>query len=563
MFCRSCKFRTGFAGGRKMESVIIFGAGIAGLSAAHELNQLGYKVSVYEAMEQPGGFFRSARNSNNNMPSEYSWHGMGPWYLNTFDLMKKIPLNDKGNLYDLALSRPIDFGIFPDDTHPRFYEKGWQSIPGMFRMNRWEFVKWLYLMLKTWTANHRSTEKYSRHNAAQAWRPLLKSTAYKTWRSCFGPWIGSDWSRASLHTTGDFFRKQLTTRPKHHHQADEDGPAWTQGAGDGWLLLKGPSSEYWFDPWTAYLQKKGVEFHWQKPLTKIEFDGRKIISTVSGDETIVGDYYILALNPFATAEILSRTPELEQLEVLRLFKPLIQDGPHTQVSFRVPFSEEIRFPRERVAVVVSDSEFNLTLFAEEQVWMKEVDLGENVKSLWTGTACISSVPGRIYHKSVSSCTIEEFREEVKAQILSCSALDGMIREANQGKALQDFSMMEIEVWHEWEFSAEGISSYQPKWVTSTTTQHSMPPQTTPLDNLFLAGSHTQTQAHVWSIEGAVESGRRAAKAIDSRVTVIDQYIPRWVSMSSKIDDLFYAVKAPHVIDSTIVLLFILGLWYLL
>ncbi len=547
-----------------MASVIIFGAGIAGLSAAHELNQLGYKVSVYEALEQPGGFFRSARSSDNNMPSEYSWHGMGPWYLNTFDLMKKIPLNDQGSLYDLALSRPIDFGIFPDDTHPRFYDKGWLSIPGMFRMNSWEFAKWSYLMLKTWTANRRSTEKYSGLNAAEAWRPLLNNTAYTTWRSCFGPWIGSDWSRSCLHTTGDFFRKQLTTRPKHQHRADEEGPAWTHGAGNGWLLLKGPSSEYWFEPWTAYLQKEGVEFHWQKPLSKIEFDGKKITSTVADDETIVGDFYVLALSPFATAEILSRTPELKKMEVLRLFKPLIQDGPHTQVSFRVPFSEEIRFPRERVAVVVSDSEFNLTLFAEEQVWMKEVDLGENVKSLWTGTSCISSVPGRIYHKPVSLCTKEEFREEVKAQILSCGALDEMIRQANQGKALQDFAMMDIEVWHEWEFSAEGISSYQPKWVTSTTTQHSMPPQTTPLANLFLAGAHTRTQAHVWSIEGAVESGRRAAKAIDSRVAVIDQYIPGWVRMISRIDDIFYAVKAPHVIDLTIAaLLLFLGLWFLL
>lgn len=543
-----------------MESVIIFGAGIAGLSAAHELNQLGYKVSVYEALKEPGGFFRSAR-SNNNMPSEYSWHGMGPWYHNTFDLMKNIPLNDKGNLYDFALSRPIDFGIFPDDTHARFYEKGWRSIPGMFRMNIWEFVKWSYLMLKTWTANHRSTEKYSRLNAAEAWRPLLKSTAYTTWRACFGPWVGSDWSRVCLHTTGDFFRKQLTTRPTHHHRADDDGPAWTHGAGNGWLLLKGPSSEYWFDPWIAYLQKKGVEFHWQKPLTKIEFDGRKITSTVSGDETIVGDSYILAINPFATADILSLTPELEQLEVLRLFKPLTQDGPHTQVSFRVPFSEKIQFPRKRVAVVVSDSEFNLTLFAEEQVWMKEVDLGENVKSLWTGTACISSVPGRIYHKPVSLCTKEEFREEVKAQILSCGALDRMIREANKGKALQDFSMMEIEVWHEWDFSPEGIRPYQPKWVTSTTSQHSMPPQITPLANLFLAGAHTRTQAHVWSIEGAVESGRRAAKAIDPRVAVIDQYIPGWVRIISKIDDVFYTVKAPHVIDLTLAMLLFLGLWY--
>jgi hypothetical protein len=122
------------------------------------------------------------------------------------------------------------------------------------------------------------------------------------------------------------------------------------------------------------------------------------------------------------AEILSKTPQLEKQEVLRLFKPLIQDGPHVQISFRLAFSDEIHFPRERVAVVVSDSEFNLTLFAEEQVWSKEVDLGTNVKSLWTGTSCISSVPGRIYQKPVSYCTREEFIEEVKIQIFHKIAL---------------------------------------------------------------------------------------------------------------------------------------------
>ena len=77
--------------------------------------------------------------------------------------------------------------------------------------------------------------------------------------------------------------------------------------------------------------------------------------------------------------------------------------------------------------MVSDSEFNLTLFAEEQVWDKEVDLGQNIKSLWTGTSCISNVPGRIYHKPVKNCMKEEFIEEVKAQIMSCGALNELIR----------------------------------------------------------------------------------------------------------------------------------------
>ena len=96
-----------------MKSVVIFGAGIAGLSAVHELVRLGYAVSVYEAFTQPGGFFRSSLLSQDNMPTEYSWHGMGPWYHNAFDLM-----------------------------------------------------------LKTWTSNNRSKIKYDKLNAAQTWKPL-------------------------------------------------------------------------------------------------------------------------------------------------------------------------------------------------------------------------------------------------------------------------------------------------------------------------------------------------------------------------------------------------------
>jgi len=38
--------------------IVIFGAGISGLSAAHELTQLGYSVSVYETADEPGGFLQ-------------------------------------------------------------------------------------------------------------------------------------------------------------------------------------------------------------------------------------------------------------------------------------------------------------------------------------------------------------------------------------------------------------------------------------------------------------------------------------------------------------------------
>lgn len=124
----------------------------------------------------------------------------------------------------------------------------------------------------------------------------------------------------------------------------------------------------------------------------------------------------------------------------------------------------------------------------------------------------------------------------------------MIQEANHGKSLSDFNLLGIEVWHEWKFCQEGIKHYQPKWVTSTTTQSYMPSQTTPVPNLFLAGSHTENQANVWSIEGAVETGRRAAKAIDFRVGILEQNKPGWITFISKIDDILYALKSPHAID---------------
>jgi uncharacterized protein with NAD-binding domain and iron-sulfur cluster len=187
-----------------------------------------------------------------------------------------------------------------------------------------------------------------------------------------------------------------------------------------------------------------------------------------------------------------------------------------------------------------------------------VDLGQNIKSLWTGTSCIGSIPGRIYRKPVIYCTKEEFIDEVKSQILSCGALNELIKEANNGKGLKDFPIIEIEVWREWKFSIEGIKPLQPKWVNTTNTQPYMPAQKTPVANLFLAGAHTKTQAQVWSIEGAVESGRRAAKAIDERVDVLDQYQPLWIRSISKIDDILYSIKAPQIIDFIFWLLLILS-----
>ena len=192
------------------------------------------------------------------------------------------------------------------------------------------------------------------------------------------------------------------------------------------------------------------------------------------------------------------------------------------------------------------------------MWKPEVELGTNVESLWTATTCVATVPGRVHKLPVFYCTKDQFIEEVKAQILACQSLNSLIKDANNGRELKDFEITNIEVWHEWLFSPEGIKPLQPKWVTTTNTQPFLPSQTTPVPNLFLAGAHTRTQADVWSIEGAVESGRRAAKGIDSRVKVIPQYKPRWLCWISWVDDVCFRLGAPHILDISLALLLLLA-----
>lgn len=535
-------------------TVAVFGAGIAGLSAAHEFARLGYEVSVYEAGPEAGGFCRSARlPRHGNTPSEYSWHGMGPWYHNTFDVMKQIPFDDAGSVYDRALSRPIDFGLAPNRGTAAF-DDGWLvHLPRMFKMSRLDGLRWAWLLFKTFAANRRSYEHYSTLNASTQWKPVLSERAWRAWRASFGPWIGSDWTNVSLHQAGSFFQKQLMTKPSHYHKADEEGPAWRHQARSGWLLLRGPSSEFWFDKWVAHLYKCGVKFFWEEPLHKLDFDGEVVTAAelVSGTR-VKADVYVLATSPFAAANVLARTPALEKQEQLRHFRPLIQDGPHTQVSVRVAFSERILWPRQRAAIIVADSEFNLTLFSQEQAWTPGVDLGTGVQSLWTVTACVATVPGRLYGLPLMRCTEEQFIEEVKAQLLGCEGLDLLIKEANGGRGLKAFPITKIEVWHEWRFSPEGIEHPQPKWVNTTRTQPHLPEQATPVPNLVLAGAHTRTAADVWSIEAAVESGRRAARVIEPSVTVIPQYKAPWLRAINAVDDVCFAAGAPHVLDILLV-----------
>lgn len=160
---------------------------------------------------------------------------------------------------------------------------------------------------------------------------------------------------------------------------------------------------------------------------------------------------------------------------------------------------------------------------------------------------MGKVPGRIHGLPIVECSKEQFSEDVIAQLLNCKGLGLLIKEANAGRGLETFPIVRVEVWHEWIFSPTGLKPYQPKGVTTTNTPPYQPKQATSVPNLVLAGAHTETAADVWSIEGAVESERLAAKAIEPRVELFRQYKPLWLRFLAAVDDAAFKVGAPHIL----------------
>ena len=79
-------------------NIVIFGGGISGLTVAHELLKYNLKIAVIEKESIIGGMARSdTYPSRNNLRTEHSWRGYGPFYKNTFQLMKEIKLENNEN----------------------------------------------------------------------------------------------------------------------------------------------------------------------------------------------------------------------------------------------------------------------------------------------------------------------------------------------------------------------------------------------------------------------------------------------------------------------------------
>jgi len=72
------------------EKVVVIGAGVGGLTAAHELIERDFDVHVYERRDYFGGKAASTRDEN-MFPREHGFRFFPSWYRHVPDTMARIP----------------------------------------------------------------------------------------------------------------------------------------------------------------------------------------------------------------------------------------------------------------------------------------------------------------------------------------------------------------------------------------------------------------------------------------------------------------------------------------
>ena len=564
--------------------VIIFGAGISGLTAAHELLDKGYKVTLYEKLNEVGGFARSRREMN-GLYTEHSWRGYGPFYKNFFDIAKRIPQNKqehinkqkdinnkkytqpipKSTVYD-NLSYPIKF-LMPHDS---LTKRGIESNPTL----RDNIISGYYI-LKGLTADKRR-EVYSKKSFKNSIIDKISDAGIDNYIKSLGPGLGLNINGVSITHITKFAEMEIAEmfkKKKHIHKKNKKEYIHEYG----YHLMNKPTSEAWFNPWIKHLKKKGLILKLNSELKKIKLKDNVIkeciITTsniLTNVNTIVGNnstIFIFCVNPFNFKEILNNSNLLKkEYPELFKFKNLTQSGSHAQPSFRLIFNKKINLPRKNLCFTFPDSEFIITLYSQENFFedkylYKPVSL-QNSKSefttIWSGTICEGYKKGKLYNKSAVNLNKPQLMEEIIFQIMRSKELKKFIEKNNDYK-FEELKIIKNEIWYEWQFDNKKnkLITTNPKWVNNLKTFKYRPNHKTNISNLFLGGAHCKTTTDIWSMEGAVESGKIVTGLITDSKLSLDHTSPSFLKPFQFIDNILYKFFLPSIIDFILLLILII------
>ncbi|MET9883102.1 FAD-dependent oxidoreductase [Streptomyces sp. NPDC006430] len=506
-------------------TVAVLGGGVAGLTAAHELAERGYAVTVYErralggkarSMDVPG----SARGDRKPLPAEHGFRFIPGIYHNLPDTMRRIPYPGNANgVWDNLVAPPEMMFARANGREDLRAPIPWpghsaaELTPDEIRRALTGFLQTLVKL-----PPHESAYFVDR---VLVFLTSCDERRNEVWEHT--PW----WEFVRAAQMSHEYQRILAvgiTRNIVATKAEEASTRTVGALGEAFVLnalgrgadgppdriLNLPTNEAWIDPWAAYLRALGVEFRIGWTVQEVQYGAGRVSGVTALDpagarRTVTADHYVSAL----PVEHARRTWSAG----LRAADPMLGrcDKLETEWMTGIQFYLTERAPLVHGHLNCIDSPWSLTAIQQAEHWPARnfpADYGDG-----TAVDCLSvdisdwDKPGILYGKTAKQCTRDEVAREVWAQ-LKASLND-------TGKTL-----LTDRTLHSWflDPGVDGLGTPNPTnqdqlLIHPTGTFHNRPSADTRVPNFFLSGDYVAVDIDLATMEGANASARAAVNAL--------------------------------------------------
>jgi uncharacterized protein with NAD-binding domain and iron-sulfur cluster len=499
----------------KPRTAAILGGGVAGLSAAHELAERGFRVTVYEATGTTGGKARSifvpgtGTAGRRDLPGEHGLRFFPSFYRHLPDTMRRIPFGGQpdgvaGNLVATSRTRlaRIDGPSF--DVLTRF-PTGVRDVTDAVKLvvrrdvdlpsQDLMFVGNLLLTLLTSSRERR----FRQYEQVPWWEFVQADRRSAAFRKYFcdvavRSLVAMSPRMASARTTGVIGMQIWIDHARPGAQVDR--------------LLNGPTHDAWLTPWRAHLQRLGVRFRFQERATRLHLRNGRItgvrVDGPAGGSDVEADYYVAAVPvermiPLVSAAVMEADPALAHLHRL-----------HTEWMSGIQFFLDEAVPIVHGHLALVDAPWALTAIAQKQFW-PHVDLAAfgngRVRDVLSVVVSDWDAPGTFVRKPARECSREEIRAEVWAQLKA--HVNGRGRDTLRDAALVDWYLADSI-----EHRPDGtVVNREPLLINTAGSWRYRPEAVTRIPNLFLAADYVRTNTDIATMEAANEAARRAVNGI--------------------------------------------------